>query len=94
MIEGKYLEELIIDISNDYQIDKSLSSASSSSNRQFDGKIVYSVARQGYTSTDILNSISYSLRIEITAKEYMTNEDVSALLDYLKLLQHILPQVN
>ena len=57
------------------------------------GKVLFNRIRHGFTTSDVINSVSYSLRSEVSLKEKISGEDITALLSYLKLLSHILPQV-
>ena len=57
------------------------------------GEVLFNRIRHGFTTSDVINSVSYSLRSEVSLKEKISGEDITALLSYLKLLSHILPQV-
>ena len=58
------------------------------------GEVVFNRVRHGFTTSDVINSVSYSLRNEVSFKEQISGQDINALLNYLELLDHILPQVS
>ena len=57
------------------------------------GEILFNRVRHGFTTSDVINSVSYSLRSEVSLKENIAGDDITALLGYLELLNYILPQV-
>ena len=61
---------------------------------QVSGEVIFNRVRHGFTTSDVINSVSYSLRNEVSFKEQISGEDINALLRYLELLDHILPQVS
>ncbi|KAI6660952.1 Oxidase 1 [Oopsacas minuta] len=58
------------------------------------GEVLFNRIRHGFTTSDIINSVSYSLRHEVSLKEQISGEDINSLLNYLLMLDHILPQLH
>ena len=58
------------------------------------GEVIFNRVRHGFTTSDVINSVSYSLRNEVSFKEQISGQDINALLNYLELLDHVLPQVS
>ena len=88
LLSESELEELVLHIPRG-----AIPEESGADLREAQGEVVFNRIRHGFTVSDLINAVSYSLRSEVSLKEEIAGDDIPAIIAYLELLQHFLPQV-